>query len=191
MKRTLTADQFEALLHRLGPDRDRAGIQYEQLRQRLLSLFTYRRCQNPEDLVDETLDRVARRLLEIAPERISSDPGPFVFGVAWNIVRESFKQQRTVAMPDRWEPADSHESDDAEAEKDREHECLDRCLGRLRQDDRELVLRYFQEERRAKIRQRSILAQELAVSANALRLRVHRITTSLRSCVAHCGEART
>jgi hypothetical protein len=73
--------------------------------------------------------------------------------------------------------------------KQREEECLDRCLNGLSEGERDLVMKYFQGEKHAKIRQRSKLIQELQISPNALRLRIHRITTSLRGCVFECLDA--
>src|SRR5262245_51931924 len=69
MTQPLNSEQFEALIQRLGPDRESAGIRYEELRHRLVTVFEYRRCHDPERLADTTLDIVARRLLE---------PGAFV-----------------------------------------------------------------------------------------------------------------
>jgi DNA-directed RNA polymerase specialized sigma24 family protein len=187
---SLDADQFEALLQQLAPDRDHAGVRYEQLRKRLLTIFTYRGCANAEELVDATMDRVARKLLEIAPGTVITDPGPYIVGVAWNIARESFRQQRTVALPDRWDAAGPDTGEDAQDERDCEHDCLDRCLRHLRPDDRDLVLTYYEADKRAKIERRAQLARERDISPNALRLRVHRITAQLRECVYRCVERR-
>src|SRR5262245_60780717 len=105
MVHALGPDQFEALLGRLGPDRETAGREYEQLRHRLVTIFTYRRCPHPEELADETLDRVARKLLEMGTAFEGPDPTRFVFGVAWNVAKESFHSQREVPLPVAWDPA--------------------------------------------------------------------------------------
>jgi hypothetical protein len=49
-----------------------------------------------------------------------------------------------------------------------------------------VVLTYYQEEGLAKIRHRAIVARQLKISSNALRLRIHRLTLRLRECVFHC-----
>jgi hypothetical protein len=41
-----------------------------------------------------------------------------------------------------------------------------------------------------KINHRSAVARQLNISANALRLRIHRITLRLRECVYHCVDGR-
>ena len=183
----LSPDQFEALLRHLGPDRETAGRQYEQLRRRLLTVFTYRRCPHPEELADETLDRVASKLLEMGPKFEGPDPTRFVFGVAWNIAKESFHRPGVLPLPAGWDIPAVAAADDPIHE--RGESCLDQCLRSLAEPDRGLVLRYHQEEKRAKIAERSTLARELGITRNALRLRVHRLTQQLRDCMVKCLEA--
>jgi RNA polymerase sigma factor (sigma-70 family) len=184
----VSQDQFDALLRRLGPDREVAGARYEELRRRLLTVFTYRGCGNAEDLADETMDRVARRLAEMASDDTIPDPGPFIFGVAWNVAREAIRQHRTVALPERYDPPDPRTFGSSARDEPAEQECLDRCLRCLTAEDREVLLTYYQEQGLAKIRQRSLIARELNISSNALRLRIHRLTSRLRECVFHCLE---
>ena len=184
----LRAEHLEALLRRLAPHRDDAGIKYVQLRQRLIAVFANRGCLNPGELADETLDRVGRKLAQESGGHEGEDPAPFVFKVAFNIARESFRRPRLETLSSEAEqhdaPAVRESSDDAE----REQRCLDRCLGRLSAEDRILVLTYYQDERRAKIRQRALLARERRLSANALRIRIWRLTRSLRECSTACLE---
>lgn len=189
MMNAVSTAQFEALLRHLGPDRETAGEQYERLRQRLLTVFTYRGCPHPEDLADETMDRVARKLLEIGDRFEGSDPSRFVFGVAWNIAKESFHRHKEVALPETWDQADPAGFKDDDDASSRGEGCLERCLRKLADADRDLILRYYQEEKRAKINHRSTLARELSISSNALRLRVHRITLHLKGCVLDCLDA--
>ena len=185
----LSSEQFEALLKQLGPDRDLAGARYEQLRRRLVTILTYRGCANPEEIADETMDRVARRLSESGPSAAIGDPAPFVFGVAWNVAREWIRRQRTVSLPDGWDPADPGEADVLSQATGLGHDCLDRCLGCLPSQDKDVVLVDHQDEGLAKIRHRATVARQLKISSNALRLRIHRITLRLRECVFHCVDA--
>jgi DNA-directed RNA polymerase specialized sigma24 family protein len=186
MPEALPDGPFEALLVRLGPDRESAGQRYEQLRRRLVSIFEYRRCPHPEELADETLDRAARRLLEIGSEFAGSDPARYVFGVAWNVARESFRRPATVPLPEGWERR-TRASDAAVDEHDELGAgCLEDCLQRLPAPERNLILSYHQDERSARIRRRSDIARDLSVSPNALRLKIHRLTARLRECVIDC-----
>ena len=66
---SLSQEAFDALLDWLDSDREQAGIKYEQIRSRLIKIFTGRGCVDPEDLADETINRVTRKLKEIQ-ERI-------------------------------------------------------------------------------------------------------------------------
>ena len=186
MGRTLRSEQLEALLQRLGPDREQAGLRYEQLRRSLITVFGYRRCAGSEELADETLDRAARRLLEMGTDFRGSDPTPFVFGVAWNVARESFKRRTPVPFPDGWEVPDAGATDLEDAEV--RERCLERCLGMLADAERSLALDYYREEKSAKIRHRSALARELGLSRNALRIKIYRITQGLRDCVFRCVD---
>jgi len=189
MPEPLRPEQFDTLLQRLAPDRDLAGTRYEQLRRRLVTLFDYRGCPHPEELADETLDRAARRLDEMGSEFVGSDPARFVYGVAWNVARESYRRRSTVPLPERWEgpsPAEPPGAEDEELER----ACLDRCLDRLSPGEQRLVLGYFEGEGGARIQRRAELALELDVSLNALRLKIHRLTGRLRECVVRCVDQR-
>jgi DNA-directed RNA polymerase specialized sigma24 family protein len=190
MTHPLSAEQFEALLRLLGPDPESAGACYVQLRRRLISVFRYRQCANPEDLADETMDRVARKLQEQTLRTELRDPSAVVFGVAWNIAKESFRRPRTLALPDEWDPGETMGNEDQLDTKEQEQACLDRCLTALPSSERDLVLRYFHGEKQAKIRDRSMLTKQLHITPNALRLRIHRITAGLRDCVFECMDTR-
>jgi len=186
MERPLRSEQLEALLLRLSPDREQAGQRYEQLRRGLITVFGYRGCATPDELADETLDRASRRLLELGSAFEGSDPTRFVYGVAWNVARESFKRSPLLPLPDAWElPERTATRSEASVARDA---CLDRCLETLDVSERSLVLSYYEQEKGAKIRHRSALAGQHGLSPNALRLRIHRITSRLRECVFACVD---
>lgn len=179
-------EPFEGLLRRLASDRESAGLRYEELRRRLAAVFEYRRCPHPEELADETLDRAARRLDQLGNDFVGSDPARFVFGVAWNVARESYRRPAAVPLPDGWdERVAAAPSDDA---AELEESCLESCLARLSTADRDLVLGYHTGERGERIRGRSALAREQGLTPNALRLKIHRLTARLRECVLGCVE---
>ena len=50
-KWVLTQESFDLMLSWLNPDRDFAGIKYEQIRNKLISRFRHLGCSDPEDLV--------------------------------------------------------------------------------------------------------------------------------------------
>ncbi len=78
--------------------------------------------------------------------------------------------------------------DDAEESGEADYECLDRCLQQLRPDERTLILSYYHEDKQAKIEHRKVLAQEMNIDVNALRVRVYRIRVRLEKCIEACLE---
>jgi len=174
----LTCEGFEALLAQLDSDRERAGERYEIIRRKLVRLFEWRGCDTPEDLTDETFNRVARKLAE-GTELRSSDPYGYFCGVAHLVYKEVLRRcsrERRAVEAGGWPSPESP----SEAE-DPHLACLRRCLDGLPRDQRDLVLRYHQEE--GHIQNRQTLARELGIPLNALRIRVHRIRRKLETCV--------
>ncbi|HSU82835.1 MAG TPA: RNA polymerase sigma factor [Thermoanaerobaculia bacterium] len=188
----LTPEAFDALLGQLDPDCERAGVLYETIRRKLVRLFEWRGCASPEDLADETINRVARRLAE-GVELRSNDPYGYFCGVAHlvykEVLRRASREQRALAGGD-WPPTTLEE----EEPSDHRLECLRRCLAELPPDQRDLVLRYYQGAHyRGKsgpgennIRNRQELARQAGIPMNALRIRVHRVRRKLESCVHTC-----
>src|SRR3954471_23099628 len=84
---SLTEDSFTLFLSRLSSNREEAGAAYENIRLKLLTFFRCNAFQNPEDLVDQTIDRAIRRLGEIEVREVTS----FVLGVARYVRRETRK----------------------------------------------------------------------------------------------------
>jgi hypothetical protein len=63
-------------------------------------------------------------------------------------------------------------------------------MQQLTPDSRELVLQYYQGEKKAKIDHRKRLALRMGIGLNALRLRAFRIRETLYQCVQNClGQA--
>jgi DNA-directed RNA polymerase specialized sigma24 family protein len=183
----VTPEAFEALLRQLSPDRERAGELYETIRHKLIRLFEWRGCTSPEDLADETFDRVARRLSE-GVELRSNDPYGYFCGVAHllykEVLREAAREHRALGSGE-WPPPCAEEEEPSDARL----ECLRRCLAELPPDQRDLVLRYYQGKSNSgenNIRNRQQLAREVGIEMNALRIRVHRVRRKLEACVHAC-----
>jgi RNA polymerase sigma factor (sigma-70 family) len=174
----LTQEAFDAMLDWLDPDRDEAGRKYEDIRLRLIKIFTCRGCLEPEDLADETINRVSNRLSEIQRD-YEGDPAPYFYGVAKKILLEYLRPKPSAPPPSPYDPEGS-------LEKEKEFQCLERCIETLTPDHRALVVGYYQEEKRTKIDHRRLLADQLGIALNALRIRAHRIRASLYKCVQNC-----
>ena len=76
---------------------------------------------------------------------------------------------------------------DAEGdEKELKLHCLDDCLKDLPTENREIIVGYYQGEKREKIENRERLAAKLGVPNNALRNRAVRLRDKLESCIRDC-----
>jgi DNA-directed RNA polymerase specialized sigma24 family protein len=186
----LTQDAFDRLLDWLDADRDVAGRKYEAIRLRLIKIFTCRGCSEAEDVADETINRVAARVSEIARD-YQGDPAAYFYGVAQKVYLEYLRRSKTRQAEVSLDSPTTNTAPRAEYLDEKiepSYECLDRCLEHLPTLNRKLVLEYYQQERKAKIDHRKLLAAELGIAVNALRIRAHRIRRSLEQCVHTCLE---
>jgi DNA-directed RNA polymerase specialized sigma24 family protein len=179
----INQQQLSELLDWLNPDPEKAALRYQWIHKRLTKIFVCRGSNIPEELADKTINRVARLLPEIRPT-YTGDPANYFAGVAGYIFRESLRKAKvpTVGMPD---PAPRSEDDE------RVMACFERCLAQLSTTERDLVLSYYQQEKRAKIDNRRDLAERLGLGINALRIRACRIRANLQECVEDCVSAGT
>lgn len=183
---------FTRLLQWLSPGAEQAGDQYELLRVKLIKFFERRSCQWPDELADETLERVTHKLAQGA-EIETVKPSTYCYGVARNVAREYWQQpDRQVIALDAFTPEQQpaiefsqHQGQDSQQESQR-MECLERCLQRLPPEKRDLVERYYQDATPARIQQRSNLAAQLGLTLATLHLRVYRIREQLSNCIRRC-----
>jgi len=178
----LSQEDFNRLLDWLDADEEAAGREYETIRQRLIKIFARRGCLEAEDLADETINRVTAKLESII-DHYEGSPRFYFYRVAQLVHMEYLKRPKP--------PEVSCDLTIFNGEKEREYECLDRCLERLLPDQRELVLQYYQKDKRAKIEGRQRLAEQLGIAVNALRIRAHRIRSRLQQCLNECLEKET
>lgn len=175
--REITSELFENLLEWLGPTRDEGALKYEEIRNRLIKIFLKKGCTDPEHLADETINRVMLKLPEIRKTYVG-DPLWYFISVARLVWLESLKQKEIAVdnVPDQiFRPEDDFARD-----------CLRQCLTNLSSEQRDLVLDYHLNNKRAKIDLHRKMAEELGLSTNALRLRIHRIRVGLEKCVIAC-----
>lgn len=167
----------------LDPDRDRAGvILYEEIRVKLVKILERRQCYAAEELADETINRVSHKVQDIA-STYKGNPALYFYGVLKKVYQEWLKwvkeqKTRLDALP----PTLPEQGEDVE----RVHAYLERCTQELDPEDRELIMKYYEHEKRAKIDHRKELADGLGITLNNLRMRVHRINLDLRKCIVDC-----
>ena len=186
----LSPEEFEALLARLGPDRDRAAEGYELLRRKLVKFFERNKCAGTEALADETLDRVAKRL---ETEEVR-DINLFSYGVARRIHLESRrKEARVVSIQERPE-GDEFLADDLDLEERIVEDltrakglgCLQKCLAGLPPSHHQLIVQYYRGEKQVRIKQRQDLARDWGINIETLRNEANSLREKLRTCVYRC-----
>jgi DNA-directed RNA polymerase specialized sigma24 family protein len=175
----LQQEDFDRLLAWLDSDAERAGTSYERIRWRLIAILAARGCRVPEELTDETIDRVARRVTDIK-ETYVGDKSHYFLGVMNNVHHEYLKRP---APPDNLLVAGDVE------DKEKIHSCLDRCLEKLAPNSRQIIERYYAEDKRARMDLRQRIAQEFGITISNLRLRALRIREKLQVCIDQCLEA--
>jgi DNA-directed RNA polymerase specialized sigma24 family protein len=181
-KWALTQEAFEKLLNTLGPDRESAGEKYPDLRSNLNRFFEWRGCSFPEDHADETINRVAKRVSE--GEEIQN-PGGYFMGAARMLLLEIHKErarERRALSELATAEVTSYEFEELEPRV----VCLERCLGSLSTENRELILRYYHGEKGEKIETRRKLGERFGMQLNTLRMRAVRLREKLLVCVSDC-----
>lgn len=177
---------LEAVLRVLHPDRDAAAERYEAIRERLRRFFNWRGGRWPDELTDETIDRVGRRLAEGETIR-TTDVARYFLGVARNVLREAWQREQAQGVePDASALVDRAAQPAKTAEDETHMACLERCLEELAPASRDLVLRYYQGEGGALVEGRRALATELGLAAGTLRIRLHRLRARVEACVRGC-----
>jgi DNA-directed RNA polymerase specialized sigma24 family protein len=178
-KKELTKENFANFLAWLNPDSDLAGEEYERLRFRLTTFFSQRNCKFPEELADETINRVAIKISESTIENKMA----FCYGVAKNVFLESLRKEKDFVNIDDVQIVEKKEEIDITSD------CLDKCLGELSAENRTLILDYFSENKSAKITLRERLSENLGITQTNLRMKIVRIKKMLKSCLLECSNA--
>ena len=188
----LTARAFARLLHWLDGGVDSEGQNYIEMRRRLVAYFDRKNCFTPEELADETLNRVARRLEE---EDITEaeTPARYCYIVARFVFMENLRRAQNEERSIQ-EFAIGKEPNAQTKELDDRYEqllfCMQRCIKTLDPAKQDLILNFYTGKEREKIDNRRRLADRLGITINALCIRAHRIRDQLETCVKQCLKTR-
>jgi DNA-directed RNA polymerase specialized sigma24 family protein len=192
----LASGAFDRLLTWLDDGAESNGERYLEMRQRLEAYFDRKNCSNPEELADETLNRVARRLQEEG-DITGETPARYCYIVARFVFMEHLRltQKANVMLDEiKRQPANSYstpeESENNHEIKEKMLNCLDRCTAKLEPVSRQIITKYYLGQERAKIENRRALAESLGISPNALSIRACRIRDRLEGCVRQCAEVK-
>ena len=179
---TLTAEAFAKFLACLDLDSEKAGEKYEAIRQTLVKFFDWRGAHFPEDCADETLNRVTRKIDE---GETLEDVATYCHGVARLVFLETLKSPDSKRT-DFEELPPLAAAEPVVEEPDARQECFNRCLRELPAESQQILLQYYQDEKRSKINNRLSLAERLGIPLNALRNRVQRLRDKLEQCINRC-----
>jgi DNA-directed RNA polymerase specialized sigma24 family protein len=185
----LTQRAFDQLLNWLDEGSNSNGQKYLEMRDRLVVYFDRKNCRAPDDLSDETLNRVGRRLEEEGITT-SESPARYCYIVARFVFMESLRdaqKDNTLRQEIRPKPYDNGFAFSEVAEKqERMLNCLEQCTAKLDSSQREIILQYYSGKERLKIERRRALAKSLGITLNALSIRACRIRDKLEACVKLC-----
>lgn len=181
--RPLDEDSFQRLLDWLDCGVNSEGQKYLEMRRRLVTYFDRKNCLAPDDLADQTLNRVGRRIQEEGFTR-AENPAKYCYIMARFVFMESLRESERVRsfqheLAKQWHSTGS-EADDIH---ERMLACMQQCIEEMSTAKRDLILGYYAGDERQKIDNRKRLAMSLGITTNALSIRACRIRDELEACV--------
>lgn len=184
----MTSEAFHNLLRWLGDGAVSEGQKYLEIRQRLANYFDRKNCLSPDELADETLNRIARRIEEEG--RIESEtPAKYCYITARFVFQEHLRgiEKHSISIDlIKAEKLSKKNEDEEKESKEKMLVCLEKCVGELDETSQEMIVKYYYGKERVKIENRRTLAEKLGISSNALAIRACRIRDKLEICVKKC-----
>lgn len=183
----LTQEHFNNLLSWLSPDQNEAAQKYEEIRKGLIRFFLFKGCGDPEMLADETISRIAAKVLTF-----NADKGvktiTYFYGFASNIYLEYVSQlkKREVQFQPGLLLKNTQTHDPGANNEDETYDCLEDCLRKLAPEESKMVLEYYSKDKSAKLESRKQMADSLSLRPGTLHTKIHRIRNSLKKCIEEC-----
>jgi DNA-directed RNA polymerase specialized sigma24 family protein len=187
---SLTPTAFSGLLSWLDQGGNSEGQSYLEIRRRLVAYFDRKNCRAPDELADETMNRVARKLEELGTIETET-PAKYCYVIARFVFLEDVRARaKDLQLRGQLlhEGANSPGDPSQDETMQRRMDCLRQCAAKLDETNRQLILRYYFGEEKIKIDNRRALARELGITPNALTIRVCRIREKLEQCVRECAD---
>ena len=193
---TLSKDALQRLLNWLDGGANSDGHAYVEMRRRLRDYFGRKNCRTADDLADETLTRVARRLEEEGITRAET-PARYCYIVARFVFLEHLRETKAHPMVPRLRTTSGRSRPPRQQRTPRKpparrkscSPASQKCLQELDPLNHRIITRYYIGSERVKIDNRRELAESLGLSANALTIRACRIRARLEACVRRCAAA--
>jgi len=175
----------------LDEGQDSEGARYLELRRRLVAYFDRKNCEHPDDLADETLNRVMRRFQEESSVS-NTPPARYCYIIAKFVFLEHLRRPKRADLDLELLERVSADGNPAQlagepGNSENLLDCLDCCLQKLDPRDRALILGYYVGEQRAKIDSRRNIAAKLGLTMNAVSIRACRIREKLEACMKTCS----
>jgi hypothetical protein len=185
---SLTPTAFNHLLSWLDQGGNSEGQSYLEIRRRLAAYFDRKNCRAPDELADETMNRVARKLEELGTIETET-PAKYCYVIARFVFLEDLRTRaKDQQLRGELLQQGGHAPEDRSQEEAwrQRMDCLRQCASKLDQANRQLILGYYFGEEQVKIANRRALARDLGITANALTIRACRIREKLEQCVREC-----
>jgi DNA-directed RNA polymerase specialized sigma24 family protein len=174
---------FDKLLGLLDADRETAGAKYESLRVRLVKYFEWRNCEMAEELADTVFDRVIKKLSE--GEEIQN-VNAYATTVAQFVFMEFSRSREHLAENIEDNPNIAIEETPEDEKNERRFVCLEKCLAEFSDENRKLIIAYYDTDEKTMIAARKRLSDAMDISLNTLRIRVCRLKSKLEDCTFDC-----
>lgn len=172
-------DPFEKFLLWLSLDRDLALKKHDEIMRRIRKHFVRKGILESEDLASETRDRVIKI---VNGSREYPNPDALFFSVAFKVRQEYLRKRKPDPLPaDNLLPVPEQETE----HKEMLEQCLQRCLARLPDSERDLITRYYQGRGPDNVQARRQLMAEHG-GESTLRVKSFRIRAKLRICINGC-----
>lgn len=191
----LSAQAFAKLLKSLDPNDEKAGEQYnklkEKLREKLEWLLERYGCSKEKalELADICLDRVANKLLEGAEiESIKAYSLTVARFLIKEQLRDPLRNSAEVSEVINFKRELQVSPEQLKAE-DYRVQCLEECLQTAitSDDDRRLILKYYDAGENEKNKDnRKKLLQEFNLTAGNLKAKTSRLRDKLEKCINEC-----
>jgi hypothetical protein len=185
---SLTTAALDALLNYFSSDPDEAARLYVTRLTKLERFFEWKHSRRPDVNARETLDRVARKILEGAT---ITNLNSYIIGFAYKIKKEEDREESRFVDAERIIETQSVKPELEDDVREIRMQCLESCLAELAPETRLMIQEYFSADKRAKIELRKRMALRLGIAPNALRIRIHRIQKGLEQCVKACCKQRS
>ena len=176
-------EAYEALLDLFALSEPKmAAERFIWLRTKILRFFSWRGKSWADELTDEVLSRLARKVAEGAVTEAGDLPG-YALGIARRVLSESLRWQsrRSRDLAALAYLGESPWPEPESLEQALNH--VEECLATLGAEEHDLLLSYYEGAGSERIQVRRRLAKRLGIPMNALRLRAFRIRRQLQKCL--------